>query len=242
MSGGSKSSETKTEMPGFMKAQAKPLAQGIGQLSASDTPLYAGPSDYTQQAIAGMGSPGGYGQAIDYYQQAAQGDFLGLSPGFQQAVMDPAIEGVASRFAQAGRSGSPGAELAMTKAAMQSLAPYYNDERRMQQQAAAALPMAYQDLYRSQMAAGTAEEGIAQNALENQRFDPQYDLLQRQIGLLQGIPMVGGTSQSVQPGGSPLSGALGGAATGAAIGSAVPGIGTGFGALVGGGLGLLGAI
>jgi hypothetical protein len=234
MSGGSKSQETKVEMPGFMKSAAKPLAQGIGQLSASDTPLYAGPSDYTQQAIAGMGSPGGYGQAIDYYQQAAQGDFLGLSPEFQGAVMNPAIENVASRFAQSGRSGSPAAELSMTEAAMRSLAPYYADERRMQQQAAAALPMAYQDLYRSQMAAGEAEQGLAQQQLENQRFDPQYDLLQRQIGLLGGLPMVGGTTTAQQPGGSPLSGALGGAAIGSTFGP--------WGAAIGGGLGLAGGL
>ena len=242
MSGGSKGGETKTEMPGFMKNQAKPIAAGIGNLEASTTPLYGGPSDYSQQAIAGMGQPGGFDQSIDYYQQAAQGDFLGLSPEFANAVMEPAVENVASRFAMSGRSGSPAATQGMTEAAMRSLAPYYNDERRLQQQAAAALPMAYQDLYRSQMGAGVAQEGYNQQALENQRFDPQYDLLQRQVGLLQGIPNPGGTV-AVDPGkGSPWAGALGGAATGAAMGSVIPGLGTGVGALIGGGMGLLGSV
>ena len=235
MSGGDGGSEQKTKMPGYITNPAKKISGGITGIEAYEGPIHAGMSDYTQQAMQGMGAPGGYDQSIDYYQRAAQGDFLGLSPEFQGAVMNPAIENVASRFARSGRSGSPAAELSMTEAAMRSLAPYYADERRMQQQAAAALPMAHQDLYRSQLAAGGIQEGFDQRAIEQDRYDPRYDQLQRQIGLLQGIPSSGGTVAVQQDKGSALAGAAGGAAMGTAI---MPGWGTAIGA----GLGLLGSM
>lgn len=234
MSGGSKSQETKVQMPGFMSQAARPLAAGIGTLTPYEGPLAPGMSGYTQAGMEGLGAPGGYDEAIDYYQRAAQGDFLGLSPDFARAVMNPAIENVASRFAMAGRSGSPASVQGMTEAAMRSLAPYYSDERRMQQQAAAALPMAYQDLYKSQLAAGDISDVYGQREIEEGRYDPTYDLLQRQIGLLQGVPFAGGTTVAQQPGGSPVAGALGGAAIGSQWGP--------WGALAGGGLGLLGSV
>ncbi|MGD9168563.1 MAG: hypothetical protein PVI97_00700 [Candidatus Thiodiazotropha sp.] len=256
MSGGGGGGETKTEMPKWMKETAKPLAADIGSLSS--TPFfpgqtYADPSQYTQQGIAGMGGID-YQPTLDYYGGVLEGGG-GLTPDFQQAVMEPAVENVASRFAAAGRYGSPASVQGMTEAGMRSLAPYWNDQQRRQMQAAAALPMAQQDLWRSRLMAGGLQEmwdqkGIDE-AMQRHYYDPRYQLLQQQMGLLGGLPGGGGIVTQNPGSGSALAGGLGGAISGGMAGGMLAGTEAGAflgpwgmagGALLGGlaGSGLLG--
>jgi hypothetical protein len=93
---------------------------------------------------------------------------------------------------------------------------------------------------------GSAYENLAQRQLQDQIARFQFgqtapmQQLQQYAGLIS--PIAGGfpTSVGTQPGGSSLATGLGGALSGAALGSYVPGLGTGLGALIGGGVGMLG--
>jgi len=122
-----------------------------------------------------------------------------------------------------------------------------------QLQAAGQLPGIQQglDLRRQQAIAslggvGSAYENLAQRQLQDQIARFQFgqtapmQQLQQYAGLIS--PIAGGfpTSVGTQPGGSTLATGLGGALSGAALGSYVPGLGTGLGAILGGGVGILG--
>lgn len=198
----------------------------VGEKAMFPDQTYAGPSEYTQQGIAGLGNVD-YSPTLDLYRNTIGGDYLGLNPAMQRAVMDPAIENVNARFGAAGRFGDPANAFMAQKAGMQSLMPYYDQERTRQMQAAAAFPMAQEQLYRSQLGAGQLQEGYEQQGIQEamQRWydDPKLRQLQQWQQLYPNIGFPGGgvTSSSVdQSGGSSLAGGLGGALAGGAAGAA----------------------
>lgn len=197
---------------------AQELAPG-GQLGAN-APM--GPSPLTQRGIDLYGQTGPYDLASQYQQNVLGGQYLGLSPQFQQAVMDPAIANVAGRFAQAGRYGSPASQEAMAEAGMRALAPYYGQERGYQQQASVMLP-ALQAQQAGQFTTGGALQEYWQN--------PMLNYLTR-VQPLMGGGGYGVTTQN-QPGGG-WQGALGGAAGGAMMGAQFGPWGMAGGALLGG--------
>ena len=203
---------------------------------------YAGQSPYTQQGLQQLAAGV---QAPEAIQATARGDYLGLSPAFQQAVMEPAIENVAGRFNMAGRFGSPADIQAQQEAGMRALAPYYSQERARQLQSAGLLPQYERANIQGLLGAGAGQEAFQQQAINEAmaRFEYNRDPLlnrMRAITPLFGMPVAGGTtygSGSVGGGGGPsgTQRALGGAAAGAAAGSTFGPWGTAIGG-VGGGL------
>lgn len=180
---------------------------------------------YEQQALAAMGNVQPYQQAQGYFGDVAGGQYLGLNPELQRAVMDPAISNVASRFAAAGRYGSPASQTSMAEAGMRAMMPFYDQERTRQGQANLMLPQ--------------LQQGMAGQLQQAGAYNPQLDYMSR-IAPLVSTGMAGGMRVQ-QPGGggggwkSTLGGAAGGAMSGAKIGTMLggPGIGTAAGAVGG---------
>jgi len=111
--------------------------QGSTLASAGDRYMGA-MKDY---ANSGSDPKSSTGQAEQFYQNQVNGDYLGLSGPMQQAVMDPAIDEVSSRFAKMGRSGlNPSNAQAQLSAGLSSLMPFHNQALNRQMDAASALP------------------------------------------------------------------------------------------------------
>lgn len=206
---------------GIQRYGTSPVGIGRAMFGAARQPGMVQPS-YEQQALAAMGNVQPYQQAQGYFGDVASGQYLGLNPELQRAVMDPAIANVASRFAAAGRYGSPASQTSMAEAGMRAMMPFYDQERTRQGQANLMLPQ--------------LQQGMAGQLQQAGAYNPQLDYMSR-IAPLISTGMAGGMRVQ-QPGGgsdwrSALGGAAGGAMAGARLGSVVPGIGTGFGAIGG---------
>jgi len=158
-----------------------------------------------------------------------------LSPMIANAATD-IYSNVAGQFSGAGRTpGSPLSQSTVTGQVAQKALPYafqqLERERNRQLQTARAVP--------SLTAVGGALEDIqAQQQLAPQMALQQYYNTVGPIGF--GLPQTN-VSQT-RPQANPLTMAAGGAMSGAAMGSMFPGIGTGMGAMLGGGFGLLGGL
>lgn len=244
----------------FSKAQA---AYNAGQLAPNaSTQSYVAPlSSETEKALqlqtqrALAGSP-----LVDTTQSELQktvgGEYLtGSNPYFAQMASDisrQVIPQVASQFAGSGRYGSGMSNRATADALAAKIGDLayknYGDERTRQLQASALAPtlanVDYTDL--SQLAAaGTARENLAQQLLSEQ--EKNYLTEQNKIatalgnysGLIQGNYGGNQTVTSPLTRANPLGSALGGAATGAGLASLL-GQSTGWGAGIGGLLGLFG--
>ncbi len=215
---------------------------------------YAGMSPETQSGLAGLygtTQPGGaFGQAQQYFGDVARGNYLGMNPAMQNAVMNPAMDAVASRFESMGRYGSPASQEQMAEAGMRALMPYYGQERTRQGQAAALLPQLGMQAAQTRMGVGGAREAWQQKGIDEamQRYNFEQNLpvsrLQTLGGLLTPTGNYNVQTTNANAGVNPLAGALGGASMGAGIvgalgqgGMAVPGWGMpvalGLGALAG---------
>jgi hypothetical protein len=200
-------------------------------------------------------------------QQTIQGEYLGanpflaaaLQPGFEaaQRQYESATNQALSNFSRAGRFGSGamrgaltnvGGEFAraLTGAAGQLGYANYADERTRQQAALQAAPaMAaqdYADIQRlSQIGQQTEayQEMALQDAINRFNFEQQapYARLQSFLSGAYGAPS--GMQQVTPVYRNPIGGALGGALAGSQLGQ-MAGLSQGTGALIGGGLGLLG--
>ena len=200
-------------------------------------------------------------------QQTIQGEYLGanpflasaLQPGFEaaQRQYESATNQALSNFSRAGRYGSGamrgaltnvGGEYAraLTGAAGQLGYANYADERARQQAALQAAPaMAaqdYADIQRlSQIGQQTEayQEMALQDAINRFNFEQQapYARLQSFLSGAYGAPS--GMQQVTPVYRNPIGGALGGALAGSQLGQ-MAGLSQGTGALIGGGLGLLG--
>jgi hypothetical protein len=196
--------------------------QGVGAAG------YVPPTQQTLQGLAGQEALGTAAQ-----QQLAAtlgGNYLNpfLSPLIQKTAAD-ITTGVQSQFTGAGRT--PTSPLAQQTA--------------LGQVAQAALPLAFgeygqeraRQLAIAQQTPSLLQTGQQLEAIQRQQQLAPYQALQQYAGLVtpiaSGFPTTTGTGQ-VQTQANPLTTALGGAV----LGSSIPGVG----ALVGGGLGLLGGL
>ena len=135
---------------------------------------YADQSQYSQQAIEGMGNFSTQ-PSQQYMQNTLQGNYLGLNPAMQGAVMNPAMQGVNQQFAAAGRYGSPMNQQQSAQAGMSALMPYYDAERQRQQQSAMQLPQLQQQQYANQAAGGLGQEQYAQQPIDQAMAQHQFE-------------------------------------------------------------------
>lgn len=189
MSGSSGSTSGGSKMPGFVKDAGKNLygmsKQAVGnydpQFYGGQT--YADQSQYSQNAIQGMGNFSSQ-PSQDYLGSVMQGNYLGLNPQMQQAVMNPAMQGVNDQFNSMGRYGSAANQQQSQFAGMQALMPYYDAERQRQQQAAQLLPQMQQQDLAMQAKGGIGQEAYAQQpideAMQRNDFSNQQPLMQAQ--------------------------------------------------------------
>lgn len=229
-------------------------------------------SDYTRNALDATAQRAAYGSDVTRAAQGQltdtiNGKYLNSNP-YLQGAINAAIQpitnafssevmpGIDSNFSSAGRYGSGMQGQAYSDAeqnlgqqignvSQQMSYQNYGDERQRQMQAMLFAPqMAQQDYYDLSML-GQAGQGYDQynQSLINGDIDKynynnnaQWNFLNDYIGLLNGA--TGGSSTTTAPrqgGVNPITGALGGAATGFGFGG-LPG------ALLGGGIGLLGGL
>ena len=182
---------------------------------------FANPSPFTKMATRRMGNFSNQ-PSQDYWSSVMNGDYLGMNPAYQQAVMDPAIQNTNAAFNQAGRFGSQANMQNTAQAGMAALAPYYNAERERMGQAAQYLPQLQAGEIAQQLQGGQMRDQNRQNKINQQmqrfQFGQNRDLLelQTQAGLLGPLS---GVSQSTMQG--PQSGwfpnALGGAMLGSSL-------------------------
>ena len=201
-------------------------------------PLGAGYVDPSTQTLQGLAAQEQMATAAN--QQilgTIQGQYTNpfLSPMIANAATD-IYSNVAGQFSGAGRTpGSPLSQATVTGQVAQKALPYafqqLERERNRQLQTARAVP--------SLTAVGGALEDIqAEQQLAPQMALQQYYNTVGPIGF--GLPQTNVNRTSPQA--NPLTMAAGGAMTGASMGSMFPGIGTGMGAMIGGGMGLLGGL
>jgi hypothetical protein len=219
-----------------------PAQPGLNQILSEAGTIYgqgpaaAGYVAPTQQTLQGLGAQEQIAQAAN--QQilgTIQGQYTNpfLSPLISQAATD-VYSNVAGQFSGAGRTpGSPMMQSTVTGQVAQKALPYafqqLERERGRQLQTAQQVP--------SLTAVGGALEDIqAQQQLAPQQALAQYYNTVAPIAF--GLPTQQQSTQA--PRANPLAMAAGGAMSGAAMGNMI-GMG-GMGALVGGGMGLLGGL
>ena len=267
-SGGGGGSSTTTNLPmpqlagafGQYGNQLNSFMQNPGTaFNAYQGQTQAATSPFMQQAVSALANPGAINQAQQYFGDVAGGQYLGLNPAMQNAVINPAVDATNASFNQLGRFGSPANAEGTQRAAMQAMMPFYNAERGRQGQAAGMLPGLQSLQAQNLQQAGGIEQGIgqrdireAQAQFQQQNYSPEFGALQAYGGLLQpGAQFGTSTTDAQRPGGSQLASGLGGALTGAAAGSAagaslsasaIPALAAmgPYGWAIGAGLGLLG--
>ena len=215
------------------------IAGGTGQNAMPFFPgqTYAGMSPLTSMGMQHYLGPmaSAAGQSSNYFADVMGGQYLGMNPQFQNAVMNPAIENVASRFASAGRYGSPASQSQMAEAGMRALAPYYDAERQRMGQAAMMGPQINQQYGQGLFGLGQIQEGYDQQgineAMQRHYYNPNINYLQQISGLFS--PGTGFGSQNTNTGGMTLPGILGGAMMGGSMGAAHPLLGAGAGSVLG---------
>ena len=201
-------------------------------------PAAAGYVAPTQQTLQGLGAQETIaGAANQQILDTIQGQYSNpfLSPMIAQAGKD-VYSSVAGQFSGAGRTpGSPMMQNQVVGQVAEKALPYafqaYNAERGRQLGTAQRVPSL------------TAVGGALEDIQRQQNMAPQQSLAQYYntvAPIAFGLPTQQQTSQAPAPNAFGM--AAGGAMSGASIGSMVPGIGTGMGALIGGGMGLLGGL
>ena len=155
-----------------------------------------------------------------YMRDTARGKGLGLNPAMQAAVMNPAMDATASRFAAMGRSGmNPANVQSQNTSGMQALMPFHNAALNRQFQAAQGVTDV--DDQRMDRAAlrGDAVMRDKQGVIDRNRYQNDFasnkylNRMQNWQGLLGQMGSGGGgvgTTSMSQPNGSWLSGAMGG--------------------------------
>ena len=196
---------------------------------------YVAPTQQTLQGLAASETMAGAAnqQILDTIQGNYTNPFL--SPMIAQAGKD-IYSSVAGQFSGAGRTPtSMGAQSAVIGQVADKAMPLafqqLERERNRQLQTARAVPSL------------TAVGGALEDIQRQQQMAPQQSLAQYYntvAPIAYGLPTQQVTTQ--QPAPNAMGMAAGGAMSGAAMGSMFPGIGTGMGALIGGGMGLLGGL
>ena len=133
-----------------------------------------------------------FGLAQQYTRDQVNGDYLGLNPAMQQAVMNPAMDEMSSRFAKMGRSGmNPNNTQAQLSAGLGALMPYHDNALNRQMTAAAALPGFDTEAMNRQQYAGDAFMAQKQNRINDDIYRQDWqnggkylDKMQNWQGLL----------------------------------------------------------
>ena len=253
MSGGGGGGDVEMKMPDWLRPAGYTYGDilgtelgSIGNHSENIRPFfpgqtYAGMSPLTQAGIDQLTGPGGSaaGMTSDYFSRVMGGEYLGMNPAMQSAVMNPAVENVASRFAQAGRYGSPASQEQMAEAGMRAMAPYYDAERQRMGQAAMMLPGVQNQYAQNLLTAGGIGEGYEQagidEAMQRHYFNPVFNYLGQAAPLFG--PGSGYGTQAQNTGGNTLPGMVGGALLGSQLAGpfGLPmGVALGAGGLLGG--------
>ena len=189
MSGSSGTTSGGSKMPGFVKQAGKDLYAMSQQAVGNYNPQFYEGQTYADQSQASQGAAQGMGNfssqpSQDYLSSVLGGDYLGMNPSMQQAVMNPAMQGVNDQFNSMGRYGSGANQQQSQFAGMQALMPYYDAERQRQQQAAQLLPQAQANDYQTQLQGGQLQEQYAQQpideAMQRNQFANQQPLMQAQ--------------------------------------------------------------
>lgn len=222
-------SPEQAEVPYFVAQNMRPYAQGLREFGDQYNPefyggqTYADQSPYTQNAITQFGQMNTQ-PSMDYYQNVMQGAG-GLSPEFQQAVMEPAQEAAASRFGAANRLGSGYGGQAFAESGMRALAPFWNDQQNRGMQAAGAIPQLQEFQARQNLLGGGLQEQWGQKGIDESMARHEYAqelpfMKNQKWGSLYGpVTAAGGSAYMPQstPGGSALAGAVGGGLTGLGV-------------------------
>ena len=236
-SGGGGTESTRVEPYGPAEPALQQVLSEAGTIYGQG-PMGAGYVPPSSQTLQGLSAQEQMANAAN--QQilgTIQGQYTNpfLSPMIANAATD-IYSNVAGQFSGAGRTpGSPLSQSTVTGQVAQKALPYafqqLERERGRQLQTARAVP--------SLTAVGGALEDIqSQQQLAPQMALQQYYNTVGPIGF--GLPQT--NVNRTNPQANPLTMAAGGAMTGASMGSMFPGIGTGMGAMIGGGLGLLGGL
>ena len=196
---------------------------------------YVAPS---QQTLQGLSAQEQMAQAANQQiLNTIQGQYTNpfLSPLISQAATD-IYSGVAGQFSGAGRTpGSPMMQSQVVGQVAEKALPYAFGQ--LERERARQLSTA------QQVPSLTAVGGALEDIQRQQQMAPQQSLAQYYntvAPIAYGLPTQQVTTQ--QPAPNAMGMAAGGAMSGAAMGSMFPGIGTGMGALIGGGMGLLGGL
>ena len=197
--------ESKVSIPKYAKNAVKPYAEDVANFNYTPEffggQTYAPQSPFTNLAIQGMGNFNNQ-PSQDYWSSVMQGDYLGLNPAMQNAVMNPAIQATNAGFNQMGRFGSNANMENTAEAGMRALMPYYNAERDRMGQGAQFLPQLQAGQNQQQLAGGQLEERYAQQpideAMQRHQFGQDSGLrnLQARQGLL--MPLFGNPSTTTQ--------------------------------------------
>ena len=186
-----------------------------------------------------------------------KGDFT-ISDPLQTAIdaqTDRAINDISSLYSKGGRLGSDAFGTAIGQGVTQASAPLLANALEKDQARKLAAVSSIPSVLRNDLALASAlgRVGAEERALDQALLDrpamvtsagntAEQQRINNLLAALGARGQVGGTSTQTAPGRSPLAGAAGGALTGASLGS-LAGAGFGpMGALIGGGLGLLGLI
>ena len=125
--------------------------------------MVANQSPFTKMALRRMGGQSN-AASKNYYKDVLAGDYLGLNPAMQQAVMDPAIQQTNNAFNQMGRFGSQANMENTAQAGMSALMPYYGMERQQMASAAEQLPRLNEFQNRQMLHCGARRSRAAQRS------------------------------------------------------------------------------
>jgi len=189
-----------TAPPGWVQPYLEG-ALGSAQNLYQNQPLYQGGlSPMAQQGFQGMyntaQSPQLIQPALGLAQQTMAGDFLGGDAlrSAARSELDDVIGGTLGGAERAGMSGSTGRDYALGRGVTAAMAPVYQRERQLQQQAMGMAPGLEASRYMpSQQMLSSA---IQQQGLEERYYQEPWERLQRYTGLMMGPASMAGTQQT----------------------------------------------
>ncbi len=218
-------------MPSWVEDRARQYAGRIDPRVFGDNynpGFYGGvvnQSPFTKMAIQRMGNFSNQ-PSQDYWSSVMQGDYLGGgSEGFQNAVMNPAIQGTNATFNQLGRFGSQANMENTSEAAARAYAPFYNAERERMGMAAQMLPQLQAGEIAQQLQGGQLRDQFRQQRrdMRGERRawnDPSNTTMRQHRATSELLQPLLGIQPTIQgQSGNPWMGALSGGLMGASIGN-----------------------
>lgn len=192
-----------TGPPAWMQPYIKG-ALGSAQNLYQNQPMYQS-QQLPGQALEGFGMQAGLARdpqlinpAVGLAQQTMAGDFLDPTAlrSAARSELDDVIGGTMGAAERAGMSGSTGRDYALGRGVTAALAPVYQRERGLQQQAMGMAPALEASRY---MPAQQLTQGaLQQRALEDRYYQEPWERLQRYTGIMMGPGSLAGSTQTNQ--------------------------------------------